>query len=428
MRLSAAIWRDLGVVSEQRRTFEYNHGRTPEDSLKIVLVHNTYQQRGGEDAVFEQERRMLERGGHQVIPYCRTNWDADSYTGLRRLSLAKGTIWSSDSKREFSALLQREKPDLAHVHNTFVMISPSIYSACFEANVPVVQTLHNYRLLCSSGTFFRDGEVCEECVESSLWRGVQHACYHDSHAATAIVALMLTTHRLRGTWNREISSYIALSEFARNKFVQGGLPKDRIFVKPNFVSPDPGARTGDGEYALFVGRLSPEKGVNTILEAWKRLPASIPLLIIGGGPEHENLEAQAHRSGLKNVRFKGQLAREETLAAINNARLTVISSEWYETFCMSIAESFACSTPVICSRMGVMQELVADGRTGLHFTPADPADLAQKVEWAWSHPDEVRTMGKEARKEYEAKYTAETNYPLLIQIYNQAMQGRQKSL
>jgi glycosyltransferase involved in cell wall biosynthesis len=366
---------------------------------------------------------MLEQAGHRVIPYCRSNWDVESYKGMRRLSLAKGTVWASDSRRDFLRLLRQEKPDLAHVHNTFVMISPSIYSACYEAKVPVVQTLHNYRLLCPAGTFFRDGKVCEECVEGSLWRGIQHACYHGSRSATATVALMLGTHRLRGTWKREISCFIALSEFARDKFVENGLPKEKIFVKPNFVSPDPGARTGKGDYALFVGRLSPEKGVSTIVAAWKRLPRSIPLLIIGGGPDREQLEAQANRDGLTNVSFKGQLSREESLAAINHARIVVISSEWYETFCMAIAESFACSTPVICSRMGVMQELVADGRTGLHFTPADPDDLARKVEWAWAHPDETCTMGKEARREYEAKYTAEKNYPMLVEIYNRAIQG-----
>jgi glycosyltransferase involved in cell wall biosynthesis len=260
-------------------------------------------------------------------------------------------------------------------------------------------------------------------MESGLLRGVEHACYHDSHSATAIVALMLATHRMRGTWTREIASYIALSEFAREKFVEGGLPREKIFVKPNFVSPDPGARTGDGEYALFVGRLSPEKGVGTIVSAWKKLPRSIPLVIIGGGPDQEQLQAQAARDGIGNIEFKGQMPRHETLAAINNARVMVISSEWYETFCMAIAESYACSTPVICSRMGVMQELVADGRTGLHYTPADPADLARKVEWAWAHGDELRAMGKEARREYEAKYTAEKNYPMLMNIYERARQG-----
>jgi glycosyltransferase involved in cell wall biosynthesis len=394
-----------------------------EDSLKIVLVHNTYQQPGGEDVVFEQECKMLEHAGHQVIPYCRSNWEADSYRGIRLVSLAKRTIWASDTRQEFLHLLRQEKPDVVHVHNTFVMISPSIYSACSEARVPVVQTLHNYRLLCPAATFFRDGKVCEECVEGSLWQGVRHACYRQSYSASAVVALMLASHRLRDTWRREIACFVALSEFARNKFVEGGLPREKIFVKPNFVSPDPSARTGDGDYALFVGRLSPRKRVHTVLDAWKRLTLDIPIVIIGGGPDREQLQAQAARDGLANVHFKGQLPREQTLEAINNARFLVFASEWYENFPVTLVESFACSTPVICSRMGVMQEIVADRRTGLHFTPADPDDLARKVEWAWTHTDETRAMGKEARKEYEAKYTAEKNYPVLIEIYKRAIQS-----
>ena len=393
-----------------------------EDSLKIVVVHNTYQQPGGEDVVFEQERRMLENAGHQVIPYCRSNWDVDSYHGVRLVNLAARTVWAPDSRREFLQLLQQEKPDLVHVHNTFVMISPSIYSACSEAGIPVVQTLHNYRLLCPTATFFRDGKVCEECLAGSLWQGVRHACYRDSYSASAVVALMLASHRLRDTWKREITCFIALSEFARNKFVEGGLPAEKIFVKPNFVSPDPGARTGDGDYALFVGRLSPKKRVDTLLEAWKRLSQPIPLLILGGGPDKERLTGQAASQGLANVELKGHVPREQTLAAINQARFLIFASEWYENFPVTLVESFACSTPVICSRMGVMPEIVADGRTGIHFTPADPEDLARKVEWAWAHPKEMCTMGQEARREYEAKYTADKNYPVLLEIYKQALQ------
>ncbi len=389
--------------------------------MKIILVHNSYQQPGGEDVIFEQERKMLEDAGHQVVAYCRSNWDAEAYPGIRRLSLAKRTIWAPDTRRHFARLLQQEKPDLVHVHNTFVMISPSIYSACLEARVPVVQTLHNYRLLCPAATFFRDGKVCEECL-SSLWRGVEHACYRRSYSATAVVALMLASHRLRETWKREVACFVALSQFARNKFVQGGLPEEKIFVKPNFVSPDPGARTGDGEGVVFVGRLSPKKRMDTVLAAWKRLNHSIPLLIIGGGSDREELEAEAAREGLVHVHFQGQLPREQTLAAINKARLMVFASEWYENFPVTLAEAFACSTPVICSRLGVMEEIVADGQTGIHFTPGDPEDLARKVEWAWTHPAEMRVMGLAARKEYEDKYTAEKNYPILMDIYKRALQ------
>ena len=232
---------------------------------------------------------------------------------------------------------------------------------------------------------------------------------------------MLMVHRLRGTWDREVTSYVALTEFSRSKFIEGGLPEKKIFVKPNFVNPDPCARTGVGDYALFVGRLSPEKRVSTVLAAWKRVPQSIPIKVIGGGPDKVPLEVQAAKEGLTNVQFCGQLPRAQTLAAINNARFLVFSSEWYENFPVTIAEAFACRTPVIASQMGAMQEIVDDRRTGLFFAPGDSDDLAQKVAWAWSHPDEMFAMGAEARREYEAKYTAQKNYPMLMEIYQRAI-------
>jgi glycosyltransferase involved in cell wall biosynthesis len=391
--------------------------------VKVLLVHNGYQQPGGEDVVFDQEHQMLKNAGHDTVLYRRSNWDVNEYRGLRKIVLAKRTVWASDTKREFLQLLQSEKPEVVHVHNTFVMISPSIYSACREAGVPVVQTLHNYRLLCPSATLFRDGKICEDCVTGSLLRGVQHACYHDSRSATAVVALMLATHRLRGTWQNEIACFVALTEFSRQKLIEGGLPAEKIMVKPNFVHPDPAARTGDGDYALFVGRLSPEKRVSTVLAAWKQLQFPVPLLVLGGGPEQTQLQAQAVHDGLTHIRFLGQVPREQTIAAINNARFLVFSSEWYENFPVTIAEAFACATPVLASRMGAMQEIVSDGRTGLHFSAGDSEDLARKVEWAWTHRDEMRAMGVGARTEYETKYTAEKNYPLLMEIYRKAIRG-----
>ena len=391
--------------------------------LKILAVHNAYRQPGGEDVAFEQEVEMLKQAGENVIHYRRTNSEIDSYSGVGYVGLVKGTVWASDTRREFAALLEREKPDIVHVHNTFVLISPSIYSACAEAGIPVVQTLHNFRLLCPVATLFREGKVCEECVDHSLMRSVQHGCYSQSRTATAVVASMLAYHRLRDTWSREIASFVALSDFARRKFVQGGLPADRISVKPNFVVPDPGARTGEGEFALFVGRLSPEKRVNTILEAWRHLRTSIPLVIMGDGPERPGLEKQAQ--GLSGVRFTGRVPREEVLAAMNRARFLIFPSDLCENFPVTLVESFACGTPVICSRIGAMQDIVADGSTGLHFTTGDGEDLARKVEWAWAHPEETRKMGELARQEYLARYTAEKNYPILMEIYRRTIEQHQ---
>jgi glycosyltransferase involved in cell wall biosynthesis len=224
--------------------------------MKIVVVHNTYQQPGGEDIVFHNECELLRGAGHDVIPYQRSNHDVSNYVSVRQLALAKNTIWASDTRKAFRDLLLQERPDVVHVHNTFVMMSPSIYWACRDASVPVVQTLHNYRLLCPGATFFRDGKVCEDCLGHGVWRSVRHSCYQDSGPASAVVAAMLTTHRVLGTWSRLIDYFLAPTEFARRKFIQGGLPAEKILVKPNFVDPDPGAGTGRREYAAFVGRLS----------------------------------------------------------------------------------------------------------------------------------------------------------------------------
>jgi len=389
--------------------------------MKILLVHNTSQQPSEEDVVFGQERQLLERAGHKVLTYCRSNWEIAGYSGLKRLALAKRMVWARDSRQEVARLLHCEKPDLVHVHNTFLMVSPSIYSACREAHVPVVQTLHNYRLLCPAAEFYRDARVCEECARGGLWHGVLHGCYGRSRAATSAVALMLAVHRRLHTWNGGVDLFIAPSEFSRRKFIEGGIPADKISVKPNFALADPGCRSQAGVYALFVGGLSPGKRVLTLLTAWQRLFVPVPLLIIGGGPERKPLQAYAERAGLTGVLFLGHLPHDEVVAALKGAQFLVFTSEWYENFPMTIAEAFACGVPVICSRLGAMQEIVADGRTGLHFTPGHPDDLAQKVEWAWTHPEQMAEMGRAARAEYEAKYTAERNYETLMETYEKVL-------
>jgi glycosyltransferase involved in cell wall biosynthesis len=390
--------------------------------MKIIIAHNQYKQQGGEDVVFEQERELLQRTGHKVRVYCRSNDDVDSYPGVKRLVLLQKSVWSDDSYRGFGELLRREKPDLVHVHNTWVMLSPSIYQACKEARVPVVQTLHNYRLMCPAGTFFRDGKTCEECLHHGQWRSVLHACYRDSRLMTAAMALMISAHRYKGTW-AGIDSYITLSQFSRKQFLRGGFPAEKLFVKPNFVHPDPGMCMEREDYALFIGRLSPEKRVSTILNAWSCLRSRIPLFILGGGPETVQLKEEAARKGLDHVRFEGHQPRNQVLSLLRRARFLIFSSEWYENFPVTIAEAFACGVPVICSRLGAMQEIVDNGRTGVHFIPGNSEDLAAKVEWAWSHPARMQEIGIEARKEYESKYTAEKNYPMLMEIYQRTVAG-----
>jgi glycosyltransferase involved in cell wall biosynthesis len=389
--------------------------------MKVLVIHNSYQQPGGEDVVFAQECQLLRRCGHQVVTYERTNRELERMSSFERLVAAKNMVSAKGSRQDIRDLLGAERPDVVHAHNTFMMVSPSVYEVCQEMHVPVVQTLHNFRLLCPAWSLFRDGHVCEECPTSGLWRSVWHGCYHNSRATTAGVALMLQVHRLANTWNDSVDSYVALSEFARQKFIDGGLPPGKLQVKPNFVYPDPGERDCAGEYALYVGRLSPEKGVATLLAAWEMLATSIPLLIVGDGPLRTQLERECSEKNLPAVKFTGRLTGTETRDVIKRAAFLMVPSLWYECFPMTICEAFACGTPVLCSRLGGMQEIVTDNHTGMHFVPGDAVDLAEKVEWAWHNPARIAGMGKEARRDYESFYTAEHNYERLMQIYRETL-------
>jgi glycosyltransferase involved in cell wall biosynthesis len=388
--------------------------------MKILLVHNYYQIPGGEDVVFAAERQLLLEHGHEVIEYTVHN---DAIERMNRLNLAANTIWSMSHRRELAQLIAREKPDVAHFHNTFMLISPAAYYACRTAGVPVIQTLHNYRLLCPAATFFRDGQPCEDCLGKFFpWPGVVHACYRDSKATSAVVAGMLATHRGVKTWRKAVSRYIVLTEFARRKFIEGGFDPAQLVIKPNFLNTDPGLGQRDGGYMVFAGRLMPEKGVLTMLDAWCDVP-DIPLKIIGDGPLLDTMRQRMAAGGLEHVELLGRQPREETLRLIQGATSLVFPSEWYEGLPMTIVEAYACGLPVLASRLGAMESLVVDGQTGLHFNPRDPADLAARARQLWDDPSLAAALGRQARQVFEAEYTAERNYDLLMDIYASVTSG-----
>jgi glycosyltransferase involved in cell wall biosynthesis len=386
--------------------------------MNILIIHNFYTQPGGEDVVFAAEKALLHERGHEIVEFVRRN---DEINGIHYLGASVSVVWSRDSQRALRRLIETVRPDVAHFHNTFLRISPAAYYACKDTGIPVIQTLHNYRLLCPSAIFFRDGHACENCLGKFIpWPGVLHRCYRDSRAATGAVAAMLVVHRLLRTWERTVDVFIALTEFARRKFIEGGMPADRVVVKPNFVYPDPGPGAHEGGYALFAGRLSPEKGIRTLLAAWERLGPGIPLKIVGDGPLAGEVARACERH--PQIEWLGAQPLERVHALMGAAALVIVPSECYETFGRVIVEAYARGTPVIASDLGALAVLVEDGRTGLRFRPADPEDLAAKVEWAWTHPRELAEMGQEARREYELKYTAERNYELLMEIYRLAIE------
>ena len=382
--------------------------------MRVLILHNHYQQAGGEDVVVASESDLLASYRHEVKVYSVTN------ETLRTAWATATALWrapySGASRRQVAAEIQGFRPDIVHVHNFFPLLSPSVYDACRAAHIPVVQTLHNYRLLCVNAEFFREGHACEECLGRSVsWPGVLHGCYRRSRGASGAVAVMQTMNRLRRTWKDKVDLYIALTEFARSKFVQGGLPAQKIVVKPNFVRSDPGPGTGRGRYALFVGRLVAGKGLATLLAAWEQLGGKVALKIAGDGPLADYVGATSR--GVAGVEWLGACSHDRVLALMKDAWALVFPSLYYENFPVVIAEAYAAGLPIIASNVGSTSLLIDHGRTGLHVRSADAADLAAKLLWLWAHPQDRARMSVNARVEFERKYTAERNYEALMEIY-----------
>jgi glycosyltransferase involved in cell wall biosynthesis len=385
--------------------------------MRILTVHNHYQQSGGEDEVFAAEAQLLERHGHDVHRYVVRN---DGLEHMGRLALARDTMWNRHSYHALRTLVRRTRPDVVHFHNTLPRISPSGYYAATREVVPVVQTLHNYRLVCPGALLFRNGSPCHECVGRTVaLPGIRHGCYRGSRAATAAVAGMTAAHRMLGTWSRQVSLFVAPTEFARLRFIEGGLAAEQIVVKPNFVDPDPGAGTGAGGYALFVGRLSPEKGIRTLLEAWRTLDAEIPLRIVGDGPLAEEV-ADAART-ISGVSWLGRQTPSEVAVLLSEAAFLVCPSECYETFGRVVIEAFAAGTPVVASDLGALAELVQQGRTGRLFRPGDAQALVSVMRELLSHRDQLPALRSAARHAFEERYGAPENYAMLMTIYRTAI-------
>jgi glycosyltransferase involved in cell wall biosynthesis len=388
--------------------------------MRVLLAHNFYRSTApsGEDTVYKEERALLERNGVEVIPYERQSDELDTAGVMKLARSALDASWSDASARELSSLIERTRPDVAHFHNTFPLISPSAYSACVAAGVPVVQTLHNYRLICPGAMLYREGVPCEDCVGTSLLPALQHRCYRHSLPATASVVNMLWNNRRRGTYSSLVQRYVALTEFARERFIAGGLPADRIEVKPNALTISPPAGLGQGGYAVFVGRLSAEKGVHTLLDAWRALP-DIRLKVVGDGPLRAQLEAKA--KGL-NVEFTGRLERSHVAQVVGEASIAIVPSQWFEGFPMVVVEAFACGTPVVASRLGSLAEIVREGINGRLFAPGDPQALSATVRTMVDAPEALKQMRQNAREEFDARYSAEASFQSLVQIYQRAAQ------
>ena len=382
--------------------------------MRILLLHNRYRQHGGEDVCVEALERLLPAHCHEVRLIEANNEEIDGSAAV--VKAAAGWIYSRKWKATVTEEIRAFQPDVAHVHNVFPLLSPSVIYACNEADVPVVQTLHNYRLLCPNGTLFRAGKVCEACVESTFpWPGVLHRCYRQSALGTAVVGAGSSIHRLLATYSHRVDRFIALTEFARAKFVSANLPAEKFDVIPNWLSRDPGPGDGRGGFFLSVGRLSPEKGLCTLLEAWPKLNLPAKLKVVGTGPLEADVAAASQRGiGIEHLGF---LPACDVLKLMQQATALVVPSQCYEGLPMTIIEAYAAGTPVIASRLGSLEELVIDGSTGLLVPPQDANALARKIEWMITHPEQLPSMRIAARREFEARYTAKRGYQLLMNLY-----------
>jgi len=363
------------------------------------------------------EVEMLRCSGHEVELF-----EADNRTiqgTLATIAAAGSLFHSSSSSRRMAELLETFAPEILHIHNWFPLLSPSIISVACSKGVPVVQTLHNFRMFCANSGLYRDGNVCLDCVGKTFpLDGIVHKCYSESLVGSALVTAAYSYHRLAGTWDN-VSTFIAVSEFQRELLIRGGMKEAQIVVKPNFVR-DPGSPgDGSGGFALFVGRVTAQKGIRTVLRAWEEHKPAMPLKIMGDGPLANEVRERASR--LECVEYLGQRTATEVAAAMRDARLLIFASESYEPLPLTILEAFSQGTPVLAANLESIYDLVKDGVTGLQFEVGDAGELAAKVSCLLADTPQYREMRHNCRSVYVQRYTDKVNYELLMGIYRQAI-------
>jgi glycosyltransferase involved in cell wall biosynthesis len=385
--------------------------------LSVLIAHDFYRQAGGEDAVFLAEGELLEQRGVRVVRHTVDNRQ------IRRsgsIGLALRTVWNNGQYHVVRDLIRRQRIDIVHFHNTFPLLSPAVYWAAHAEGIPVVQTIHNYRLACLNGLLLRNSKPCERCLSSIMpWPGVVFRCYRGSRTASAAVAAKIVVHRALRTWVNRVSRYIAVSEFVKGILARGGIPAEKIVVKPNFVVGNPGHTNLSRKGAIFSGRLSGEKGIETLLHAWQLVGGSVPLTVLGDGPLKDIVADAAHT--VPGIRWLGHCSSAVVRNELIGAQFLVVPSLFYEPCPMTVLEGFAAGLPVIASRVGSLPSLVTDGVTGVLVTPGDPTALAQAVRELAADPRRVEEMSRAALGEYQSLYSPSASFDALMQIYESCL-------
>lgn len=401
--------------------------------MKILLVHNFYGSSApsGENTVYLAERDLLLGHGHNVSEFIRHSDEIRNRGAVGTLQGAFSTPWNPFAVGNLRRLLEQEQPDVMHVHNTFPLLSPAVFRAVRGLGTATVLTLHNYRTFCAAGVPLRNGVVCTECLDRhSVLPALKYGCYRNGRTATIPLAVMISLHHMIGTWRRDVDAFIVFTGFQRDKMTGAGLPAERIHIKPHFY-PDPPRPLPWEERepkVIFIGRLGAEKGINVLMEAWNEWGKEAPCLeIIGDGPERAGLEKAAGKAGLMDkIHFRGQLPFSEVQERLARASLLVLPSLCFEGFPMVIREAFALGVPVAASRLGSMPDIVTDGENGVLFEPDNSEDLCRVVKDIWGAPEKLSAMATAAGNEYERKYTPERNLELLMKIYRNAKEVRER--
>ncbi|SUV02268.1 glycoside hydrolase [Priestia megaterium] len=391
--------------------------------MKILVIHNYYQISGGEDRVLEEEIKLLTSNGVEVVKYFISNKEMDLKGLVNKIKLGINTVWSKQKYKEIKSLIKEVNPDLVHLHNTFPLLSPSVYYACQVMGKPVVQTLHNYRLGCPGAMLLRNNEVCEKCISGSLLNSVKYGCYRNSRVQTVPLSTMLYTHRFLNTWNNKVDKYIALTNFAKEKFIQIGLNEDKITVKPNFIEKHIEVGIKKEDQVTFVGRISKEKGLHLLLAAWSKVGSKVntKLNVIGDGPLRKELESKYQH--LSNVNFLGKLDSKDVLSYMSKSKYIIVPSIWYEGFPMTIIESYSVNTPVISSNIGSLKEVVINEVTGFHFENNNINSLENTLKKALHYSDYDK-LQRNINEQYEKKYTPSANFKMLINIYEEVVRSK----
>jgi glycosyltransferase involved in cell wall biosynthesis len=379
--------------------------------MRVLILHSRYLSgdASGENRVVRDEAKLLAEGGHAVQVYDPSPTRAH---GMRLVTTAIDAVWSTDGGKAVRHLIGRFRPDVVHCHNLFPMLSPAVIRTCHSRGIPVVITLHNYRLMCLPSTFLRDGRVCEDCLGRAPWPGVIHRCYRDSLPGSTVLATSLLVHRSLRTFEH-VSLFLAVSPFVRDKHIEAGLRADRIRVKSNFTWSVP-RREGTGRNFLYLGRLSPEKGVKTLVRAWDDVGAE--LVVVGDGPDADQLRTEAPPS----VRFVGPLPGEDVVDLIREARAVLVPSVWYEAQPRVILEAYAAGVPVVASRIGGLPDLIIEEESGLLVTPGDGTAWAQAANRLLDDEAAIR-LGEGAHRMWQERFSPECGLAALEEAYREAV-------